>query len=60
MDRLLWLLQLVKMVFIVVQWENEDTVSVVNKKQVVGNGKLQEGTDMWKYRPVQTKEGLPF
>ncbi|XP_068682915.1 uncharacterized protein [Montipora foliosa] len=32
------------MVFIVVQWENEDTVSVVNEKQVVGNGELQEGT----------------
>ena len=32
------------MVFIVVQWENEDTVSAVNEKQVVGNGKLQEGT----------------
>ena len=25
------------MVFVVVQWENEDTVSVVNEKQVVGN-----------------------
>ena len=60
MDRLLWPLQLVKMVFIVVQWENEDTVSVVNEKQVVGNGELQEGTDTWKYRPVQTKEGSPF
>ena len=43
-DRFLGLLQLVKMVFIVVQWENEDTVSVVNEKQVVGNGELQEGT----------------
>ena len=32
------------MVFIVVQWENEDTVSAVNEKQVVGNGELQEGT----------------
>ncbi|XP_068740572.1 uncharacterized protein [Montipora capricornis] len=32
------------MVFIVVQWENEDTVSVVNEKQVVDNGELQEGT----------------
>ena len=48
------------MVFIVVQGENEDTVSVVNEKQVVGNGELQEGTDTWKYRPVQTKEGSPF
>ena len=43
-DRFLWLLQWVKMVFIVVQWENEDTVSAVNEKQVVGNGELQEGT----------------
>ena len=32
------------MVFIVVQWENEDTDSAVNEKQVVGNGELQEGT----------------
>ena len=32
------------MIFIVVQWENEDTVIVVNEKQVVGNGELQEGT----------------
>ena len=44
MDRFLWLLQLVKMVFIAVQWENEETVSVVNEKQVVRNGELQEGT----------------
>ena len=42
-DRFLWLLQRVKVVFIVVEWENEDTVSVVNEKQVVGNGELQEG-----------------
>ena len=32
------------MVFIDVQWENEDTVSAVNEKRVVGNGELQEGT----------------
>ena len=46
MDRFLWLLQLAKMFFIVVQWENEDAVSVVNEKQVVGNGELQEGTNV--------------
>ena len=34
------------MFFIVVQWENEDAVSVVNEKQVVGNGELQEGTNV--------------
>ena len=33
-----------KMVFIVVQWENENSVSVVNEKQVVGAVELKEGT----------------
>lgn len=31
------------MVFVVVQWENENSVSVVNEKQVVGNDELKEG-----------------
>ena len=30
------------MVFVVVQWENEDNISVVNEKQVVGNVDLKE------------------
>ncbi|XP_022804784.1 uncharacterized protein LOC111342003 [Stylophora pistillata] len=32
------------MVFIVVQWQNENSVSVVNEKQVVGAVDLKEGT----------------
>ena len=30
--------------FIVVQWQNENSVSVVNEKQVVGAVELKEGT----------------
>jgi len=30
--------------FIVVQWENENSVSVVNEKKVVGAVELEEGT----------------
>ena len=30
--------------FIVVQWENENSVSVVNEKKVVGAVELKEGT----------------
>ena len=35
---------LLKMSFIVVQWENENSVSVVNEKKVVGAVELKEGT----------------
>ena len=35
---------LLKMGFIVVQWENEDSVSVLNEKKVVGAVELKEGT----------------
>ena len=30
--------------FIVVQWENENSMSVVNEKKVVGAMELKEGT----------------
>ena len=33
-----------KMGFIVVQWENENSVSVLNEKKVVGAVELKEGT----------------
>ena len=33
-----------KIVFIVVQWENENNVSVVKEKKVVGAVELKEGT----------------
>ena len=33
-----------KMSFIVVQWENENSVSVLNEKKVVGAVELKEGT----------------
>ena len=32
--------------FIVVQWENENSVSFVNEKKVVGAVELKEGTDI--------------
>ena len=32
------------MCFIVVQWENKNSVSVVNEKKVVGTKELKEGT----------------
>ena len=35
---------LLKMGFIMVQWENESSVSVVNEKKVVGAVELKEGT----------------
>ena len=35
---------LLKMSFIVVQWENENSVSVLNEKKVVGAVELKEGT----------------
>ena len=35
---------LLKMGFIVVQWENENSVSVLNEKKVVGAVELKEGT----------------
>ena len=35
---------LLKMGFIVVQWEHENSVSVVNEKKVVGAVELKEGT----------------
>ena len=35
---------LLKMGFIVVQWLNENSVSVANKKKVVGAVELKEGT----------------
>ena len=35
---------LLKMGFIVVQWANENSVSVVNEKKVVGAVELKEGT----------------
>ena len=35
---------LLKMSFIVVQWENENSVSVLNEKKVVGVVELKEGT----------------
>ena len=35
---------LLKMGFIVVQWENENSVSVVNEKKVVGAVELKERT----------------
>ena len=37
---------------IVVQWENENTVSVVNEKQVVGDVELTEGIIVDVYRLV--------
>ena len=38
-----------KIAFIVVQWENENSVSVVKEKKVVGAVELKEGTtvDRW-------------
>ena len=38
-----------KIDFIVVQWENENSVSVVKEKKVVGAVELKEGTtvDIW-------------
>ena len=33
-----------KIAFIVVQWENENSVSVVKEKKVVGAVELKEGT----------------
>ena len=49
------------MVFIVVQWENEDTVSAVNEKQVVWQWRVTRrhsrgNIDWFK----QLKEGSPF
>ena len=35
---------LLKMGFIVVEWENENSVSVANEKKVVGAVELKEGT----------------
>ena len=35
---------LLNMGFIVVQWENEDSVSVLNEKKLVGAVELKEGT----------------
>ena len=35
---------LLKMGFIVVQWENENSVSVLSEKKVVGAVELKEGT----------------
>ena len=35
---------LLKMSLIVVQWENENSVSVLNEKKVVGAVELKEGT----------------
>ena len=35
---------LLKMGFIVVQWENENSVSIANEKKVVGAVELKEGT----------------
>ena len=35
---------LLKIGFIVVRWENENSVSVVNEKKVVGAVELKEGT----------------
>ena len=35
---------LLKVGFIVVQWENEKSVNVVNEKKVVGAMELKEGT----------------
>ena len=35
---------LLKMGFIVVQWENENSVSVLSEKEVVGAVELKEGT----------------
>ena len=32
------------MSFIVIQWENENSMSVVNEKKVVGAMELKEGT----------------
>ena len=37
-------IKLLKMDFIVVQWENEKSVNVVNEKKVVGAVELKEGT----------------
>ena len=34
----------IKIAFIVVQWENENSVSVVNEKKVVSAVELKEGT----------------
>ena len=35
-----------KIAFIVVQWENENSVSVVKEKKVVGAVELKEGTTL--------------
>ena len=47
-----------KMSFIVVQWENENSVSVVNENKVVGTVELKEG--QLTYRLVQTTIEWPF
>ena len=44
--------------FIVVQWENENSVSVVNENKVVGTVELEEG--QLTYRLVQTTIEWPF
>ena len=39
---------LLKMGFIVVQWENENSVSVLNEKKVVGAVELKEGETVYR------------
>lgn len=45
-----------KMGLTVVQWENENSVSVVNEKQAVGAVKSKEGTTVIDW-PVQRSSG---
>ena len=52
------LITFLKMGFIVVQWENENSVSVVNENKVVGTVELKEG--QLTYRLVQTTIEWPF
>ena len=48
-----------KMGYIVVQWKNENSVSVVNEKQVVGAVALKKGGQLT-YRLVQPRVEWPF
>ena len=45
--------------FIVVQWENENSVSVLSEKKVVGAVELKDGQQLT-YRLVRTRVEWPF
>ena len=48
-----------KMGFIVVQWENENSVTVLSEKKVVGAVELKDGQQLT-YRLVRTRVEWPF